>query len=361
MQESKSQPSSWRSVLSKAVGPMKWLFAGALLWFTIQSGKIDFELLGMFIKKPHVAIISIAIVFVWYGLTFLRWKLLLKSQSIPISFFKAFQLGMMGQFFMTFAPGTVGGDVAKGLYICKRYPSQRVRALSSVFLDRALGLYAILSLGAISFLMGYTNLSKLESPLVPLINSLGTFLVFIFIAGVVALILFPVISRKILKLDISNSAVDGFWKTKFRSLREVFLQYGDKPGVLWTALILSFMSHSLGVLVLYFVAYQFFGPEPLSTLSPVMFYLASVLGLTAMALPISPMGLGVGQVAFASVFSAFGIGSESFGASIVTGLQLITLLANLCGALFFITHKNEAIELESLVESGDDSIGYSTR
>lgn len=358
MQDTKPQPASRRERMAKIGGVLKWLFAGALLWFTIQSGKIDFDLLGIYIQQPEVGVVSILIVFAWYALTFLRWKLLLKSQSIPISFFKAFQLGMMGQFFMTFAPGTVGGDVAKGLYICKRYPSQRVRALSSVFLDRAIGLYAILSLGAISYILGFSNISKIEHSLIPLIHSLGSVLVAIFVSGMVGLLLFPMLAKKFLKINLEKSSVGGFWKEKFHSVREVFLQYGDKPGVLWASLLLSFASHSLAVLVLYFVAFQFFGVGPLESLSPVMFYLASVIGLTAMALPISPMGLGVGQVAFASIFAAFGVGSESFGASIVTGLQLTTLLVNLSGALFFITHKNEAIELESLVDAGDKSVSY---
>jgi hypothetical protein len=59
-----------------------------------------------------------------------------------------------------------------------------------------------------------------------------------------------------------------------------------------------------------------------------------------MAIPVAPMGLGVGQVAFGSVFSVMGAPSVQFGAALVTGVQLWMLTGNLCGVFFFLNKKS---------------------
>lgn len=335
------------SNMKKLLGPLKWVLAILLLSYTLRSGKLDFEQLKIFITSPSIAALCCMITVVWYGTTFLRWKLLLRSQGIEIPYKTAFQLGMLGQFFQTFAPGTVGADVAKALYICRKFPKQKVRALSSVIVDRGLGLYALIVLGAISFLMSYSQIQARNDKLIPLILSLGYLLVGISAVGILALIFLPVV-RKIL---LNSSGITKNWKflrKQLQQAKEVLKQYADRPGVLWASLFLSMCTHSMAVCVLFIITKQIFGAPPWGAIDAPSFFLASVLGLTAMALPISPLGLGVGQVAFAAVFLALGVGIDSFGGSIVTGLQLVTLSVNLLGGIFFATHKHEAHEMEVL-------------
>jgi len=340
--------------LKSFVGPLKWIVAILLLVFTIRSGKLDFEQLKIFVTSPLTAALCCAIAVVWYGTTFFRWKMLLKGQGIEITYKLAFQLGMLGQFFQTFAPGTLGADVAKALYICKKFPKQKVRALSSVIVDRVIGLFALLFLGALTFIASYEHIVQQTDKLIPLILSLGYLLVSIAGAGLLVLIFLPVV-KKILDRSSGLTKNWKFLRSPLKQAKQVIQQYAERPGYLWLALFLSMCAHSMAVLVLYIISKQIFGPPPWGEIGGASFFLASVLGLTAMALPISPLGLGVGQVAFAAVFLAFGVGQESFGASIVTGLQIVTLSVNLLGAIFFATHKNEVAEMEALSNSGAES------
>jgi hypothetical protein len=63
-----------------------------------------------------------------------------------------------------------------------------------------------------------------------------------------------------------------------------------------------------------------------------------------MSLPIAPLGLGVGQVAFSVLFTAMGAPSAAFGAAIVTGVQIVNVALNLVGVFFFVTYKNEVAQ-----------------
>ena len=345
-----SSASSFLKNFKKLIGPLKWILAISLLYFVVNSGKLDVKQLGIFIQKPQIALLGIAMIFNWYGLTYFRWRLLLKSQGIEIPFKLAFQLGMLGQFFMTFAPGTLGGDVAKGLYICRRYPSRKMRALSSVMVDRAIGLFAILSLGALSFLLGRSHISALDGALIPLLVTLGYLLCAILVVGMGVLLFMPKVAKFLAFLSARYPDFS-YLRKHLSEARKVLQQYANKLPYLWGALGISFVCHSMAVGVLYLLANSMFGAPPWGDLEGSSFYLASILGLTAMALPIAPLGLGVGQVAFASVFLALGVTNEAFGAGIVTALQVLSLTVNLTGSIFFLTHKAEVAEIESLQEA----------
>lgn len=79
----------------------------------------------------------------------LRWRLLLHSQEIDITFWEALKLTWLGFFFCNFLPGLTG-DVVKGVYAARHTP-HKTRAAISILVDRivgmqALGLVALLAL-----------------------------------------------------------------------------------------------------------------------------------------------------------------------------------------------------------------------
>ncbi|MEO5666865.1 MAG: lysylphosphatidylglycerol synthase domain-containing protein, partial [Bdellovibrionota bacterium] len=197
-------------LLKKLSGPLKWVLALALLGFVIRSGKIDVEQLKIFLKSPVVGLLCCGITFFWYSLCFLRWKILLKSQSISVSFKTVFQLGMLGQFFQTFMPGTVGADLAKAVYIGKHFPAQKLKAVFSVIVDRGVGLYAILVLGAMAFVGVGSALSELQHPLIHVIRSMGYLLVAITIVGIATVAFLPLIGRLLASLRGRWPGLHGF-------------------------------------------------------------------------------------------------------------------------------------------------------
>ncbi len=80
--------------------------------------------------------------------SFLRWWKLVRAQDLPFSLRDAFRLGLVGYFFNTFLPGSVGGDLLKAAFIA-REQQRRTVAVSTVLIDRGVGLWGLIALTAI--------------------------------------------------------------------------------------------------------------------------------------------------------------------------------------------------------------------
>jgi glycosyltransferase 2 family protein len=81
------------------------------------------------------------------SITFVRWYILVRAQDLPFSLRDAFRLGLVGYFFNTFLPGAVGGDLLKAAFIA-REQQRRTVAVSTVLIDRGIGLWGLVGLCA---------------------------------------------------------------------------------------------------------------------------------------------------------------------------------------------------------------------
>ncbi|MBN2301968.1 MAG: flippase-like domain-containing protein [Lentisphaerae bacterium] len=86
----------------------------------------------------------ICLVFVTY-----RWMLLLRAQGLRLSFPRAFALYFIGHFFNSFLFGTTGGDMVKAVYAAREMPAKRTEAVSTVFIDRIIGLLILVALSSV--------------------------------------------------------------------------------------------------------------------------------------------------------------------------------------------------------------------
>jgi len=84
------------------------------------------------------------------ALTFVRWYVLVRAQGMPFTLRDALRLGLVGYFFNTFLPGSVGGDLLKAAFIA-REQQRRTVAVATVLIDRGVGLWGLI---ALTFLVG---------------------------------------------------------------------------------------------------------------------------------------------------------------------------------------------------------------
>jgi uncharacterized protein (TIRG00374 family) len=82
-------------------------------------------------------------------ITFYRWWVLVRVLDMPFRLGNAIRLGLVGYFYNTLLPGGVGGDVIKAFGIA-REQTRRALAISTVLFDRAVGLWALVWLVALS-------------------------------------------------------------------------------------------------------------------------------------------------------------------------------------------------------------------
>ncbi len=78
-----------------------------------------------------------------------RWHLLLKAQNLHTSFARIHALNYVGHFFNAFLLGATGGDVAKAYYATVETTDKKTEAVATVFIDRLVGLLALIGLCAV--------------------------------------------------------------------------------------------------------------------------------------------------------------------------------------------------------------------
>lgn len=323
------------------LGTLKWVFAVGILFLLIRSGKLSVHDLQRFLSNPRAACWGLVMVATVYAGAFFRWQNLLRTQNIHLSYAKTFRIGMLGQFFSAFIPGTVGGDLVKAVYIARRFPAQKIKTVLTIFLDRVMGLAGMIVLGAVAFLAGQSQFATLPpSTSLSIVSSLGWLLVVLGGGILLALLFFPFVARR-LPAQIPAWCLRLPAPGLIGTFYDVAKSFRHHVATLWFMLIISMAMHCLNVGVLWVAAQSVFGPAPWGPVTAPLFIVASVLGLCAMAIPVAPLGLGVGQLAFAGIFSAIAIPDPSFGVTVVTASQIVNLTLNLCGAFFFATYRHE--------------------
>jgi len=326
---------------SKALVPLfKWAIAILLLVIVVRSGKLSPGHVLAFAQNPQKALSCFLLIFTVVLLSFLRWKIILWALNMPLSYFVALKLGMVGQFFSTVIPGAVGGDLVKAVYIAKRFPRQKTKAVSTIFVDRIVGLAGLLFLGSVGYVLGYSHLSSLQTQGLIFVKSFGMMLVIGAASVLLGLIFFPQIAKFLPKNPprfIRYSFVQNFWTQFYNMLQE----FKERVPYLYFVVIFSSAMHCLMVTGYWIIAVSIHGPAPWGDLDILGFILATVLGSCALAIPITPLGLGVGQIAYGAIFLAVGAPSTDFGMSLITNMQIVQIILGLCGVFFFLSYKHQ--------------------
>lgn len=141
----------------------KILIATALFVWLLKSGRLDLNYL-LSIRLDILHVLGMLILLMGIFAQGLRWRWLLKTQGIRLSFLKTFQLVWIGQFFALILPGVVGGELVRGFYVARETPDARIASVSTVLVDRAFGLYAILLLGVASVVSLYLSKNLMTTP-----------------------------------------------------------------------------------------------------------------------------------------------------------------------------------------------------
>src|SRR5215831_7005313 len=168
-----------------------------------------------------------------------RWYCLLRPLGISVPFSRIVGLYFVGMFSSLFLPAVIGGDVVKIYYLNKEAGSL-TGATTSVFLDRDLGLGALLAIAMIAAGFGGTRLNG-----VPLAPVFGLIMIG-FAAANLALFYRPTYSLlrkalKVFKLKKSDERVERLFKS--------FNTYRGHAGVKAIAMALSVVIQIRGIAV----------------------------------------------------------------------------------------------------------------
>ena len=233
---------------------------------------------------------------------------------------------MIGVFFNSLIPGGTGGDLIKGFYLFRENADKdKSLALTSIVMDRFVGLYALLSVAMAMTAVNF-DLWKDSSPM--RLNSLFYTGVFVCFTGAIAFFFSPW-SRFFLEHPSLHHAPGG----KFlRSLFDSLLVYRARPWGLLAPLALGIVV-DIGLILLYYFSACALGITlPLRVHGYVVPTLTMINGI-----PISPSGLGVGEAAGEMVYRMLGVAEG--GSEVMALVHIFILATSLVGAPFYFLYR----------------------
>lgn len=300
----------------------KVLVAVGLLVWLVKSGRLDLHILfSTPLSLFHV--LGMVVLLVGMVMQAWRWWWLLKAQQIGLSFQRTLGLVWIGRFLAMVLPGAVGGIMVRGYYVTREAPSAKIAGLSSIVLDRSMGLYA-------SFLLSVTALVFTvwsSEPLAGPILHVGAVTVLFVMGGTLVFLT--------LWLNPTRNLMLGLVPGRFRAPLEGVLEaYRDRGRCLLACFALS-----LAISVMAMGAFVIAGRALGTPVGWKQAFMVCPLVFVASALPISPGGIGVGETAASVLFARFGLET---GATIMLTVRLWYLVLRLPGGLLYVFRTRDA-------------------
>lgn len=254
-----------------------------------------------------------------------RWKILLETQGINISFPRTMMLYLVGQFFSSFMPGATSGDLFKMIYISRECPTKKTEAVSTVFMDRITGLIALILLTSMVTLTRLDFfLSNSKTKLVMLFN-------IIILLGMVAGLTLVFAQNIFEKIPLFKKLEEKTSLGKIISkLYNAFRICIKNPSVLIKTITLSLVNHILFIFLGICVAKSIGVSMPLTdyfTVFPIIAFIG--------AIPLTPGGLGTRDAAAVFMLGLLGI-AEPAALSISILIYLGTLFWSAVGGIVYL-------------------------
>lgn len=317
---------------------LKFIFAGAILYWLIVSGKLELSLISKSITDGPIFFIVFLTLFTQGIFVAFRYSQILKMSKIQnLEFIQILKINWIGMFFSSFLPGAVTGDFIKLYYLKKINPNfKKSFLLSSALLDRIFGLLGLLFTSGIFSLIYFNEMIHFSAQIKHLI--LVNFILFLGGICLFALFLLPSKFQKIFlhlffKIPLIGPRIVEILEHLFflRTDRLLFLK----------CFIISSFNQFMNVICFYFLTRNYFHGH--LELGHAFTFIP--LGLIAVAIPISPSGLGVGHALFQNLFALVGV---SNGASLFNLFFICNLLVNLTGVIPYLMAPkiNEKISIE---------------
>jgi glycosyltransferase 2 family protein len=266
---------------------------------------------ALLLSPFHIAAASALYVLASFIST-LRWQMFVPQQPGRRALFSLY---MIGTFFNVCLPSTIGGDAVKAYYLSRQLKKNagkngegqfesnyNVISVASVFMDRYVGLSALLFIGLVAFPFGYGILERTAilwtMPIIFLVFAVSSIVLFKFRIGT--------------RLKI------------MATLHDYFEHYFRKREVLFKGFLYSIVIQLLAIFTVYILALGMGLDIPFLTFIvflPIIFLVTLI--------PVSISGIGLREGAFVLLFSITGLSPDK-----AMTLSLIWFISVVIGSLW---------------------------
>jgi uncharacterized protein (TIRG00374 family) len=313
---------------------VKFLTVAAILYYLFSSSLLDFALISEIAIDTNFIIQITSIIFITMFLGNLKWFILLKSQKINISFVNSFYLYYIGYTFNYFLPGGIAGDALKIGYITKRGQKRSVAALS-IIIDRSVGLFAML-LVALFFLPSLsTKINKLKWIVIEHSELIVPYFVSIslLVTSVVALVCYFINHKKTYKkiTSLLKKRKNGLHKFLFKIITAIF-SYRKSRSVLFLNIIIAIIIQIIIAVCLLLIGNKILN----NNIGLFSYNLASIITQIVSVAPISPGGIGVGEITFAKTLYYLNDRILLGYASVYFAFRMLSIFCCIPGIVLFV-------------------------
>jgi uncharacterized protein (TIRG00374 family) len=308
-----------RSVLATAIKIAVTTVLYVAVFYTIDVGKIWTRL-----QTAHLEWVALGVAAYAGGqwLSAWRWWLLLRPVSLAVPYLRMVAFYFIGMFFNIFLPTIVGGDAVKAILL-SRETGAPARATMSVFMERNVGLFALLAIA--------TAAAFVAPPVDVRGFNLLQLTLLVFAGFIVANIVLA--NRPAYRLVDYLVAMTPLARIRSRaaSLYEAIVPYREARwrGVVLAATAQSFLFQGVVILVVFLNANALGIRVPVAALA-VFVPLISLAGM----LPISVNGLGIREALYLLLFGRLGVPADA-AVSMALLYFAVTLAASLPGGIVY--------------------------
>ena len=306
-----------------------------LLWWVFHDPERRREMLGA-VKLADWRWLGagVGVFFLCTMVATARWKILLAVQNINMTWLRTWQLFMIGMFFNLFMLGSTGGDVVKMFLTMREAKDNKAAALLSVFMDRVIGMLALIFLSLALLYFRYYLLDRAEGSS----TLLNLLLWLLGAASITILGMFAVSALGWVHYLPQWTPLRG----RIVEVSAACHMYAKGWRLTIWALLISFPLFGMFFTTFYCAARAFTDLLGVVDIFSVMPIVAVIT-----AIPISVSGIGLRESLFVSLLAPFGVGAAIATLISVSGF-LINTLGSLAGGIIFLFYRSSSDESVNL-------------
>ena len=327
---------------------IKVLIAVAILVYLGFKGRDAFAQLSAKSINWWMMAAALFVTLLMAGFSYLRWHILIRALGIDARLMDTLRLGALGFALNFVAPGSIGGDFFKAIFLAHGHPGRRPEAIATVIADRVVGLLTMLLLASGGILLAgllHTDSRSLQILYrTILIVSVVTWLVCI------VLVLFGSLTGPRVTQRVANVPVAGKAIARMMATVQVFR---TRKRMLVAALVASL------AMAVCFVGSYWLVAEGLPIDAPSFqqhMMIVPIAGIVG-TIPLTPSGLGTTELAIEKLYQKMpGVTSTPGDGTLVgIGRRMTDIAVALIGLAFYLTHRKEVAEVFAEAEEAAEA------
>lgn len=313
-----------------------------LVWICSSINRDDWNTLVQQEKNWGLLAASLVAVLVAHVICYLRWYVFVHALQIPISMTEAIKFGFLGNLFNFVSLGSVGGDLFRAIAAALKAGKKRPEVIASVLVDRIVGLLGLTYVTAFSLQLYSDNLS-VTLDLIRRGTLIGS------VIGTICLALVTFAGHHLPIKLLNRIPMFGHALHRMASAGMLF---EGRPALVGTLLGMTAMVHSLLTVGMYLISISLYAETP----SLAEHFLTVPPAFAAAALPLTPGGVGVQEMAVAKLIEELPILPAGFNGLIVAVMFRIELIVvAVIGGIYYLFGAKEIkrIQIESVTHPLD--------